>query len=755
MKVIPFIAVALASTAITPIAAQTAPTESENSAPGVPAPTAPQTQADALAPAAAAADSTADEKDNKVGNEVVVTAQRRAQRLVDVPITITSATNAQLTAAGVQTTLDIYKVAPAVQVTHNGVWIEPAIRGVTSRVGENSVAVYVDGIYNPSKVSAATEFSNVQQVDVLKGPQGTLFGRNATGGAILITTRDPSQDLQVNLGAGLEERDGRFLTGYVSNGITENLAFDVSGYYRKNDGWMRQGANPVAGGFQPIPAGTPLNPVKRSGIRSKLLWTPGTARITLTGEHGYLSDPGAVTYQTQSNTLVAPGVYPIIPYVAYANQVPINRAKWDSATLKLEQDLGDAFKFTSATAYRRETNFISVDVDQTLQQAPNITASWDSTQRTLSQEFNLGYTSDRIQAVAGLFLYRDKFMKDYISVEQVARQNVTAAAPFVDVTYKITDALSVIGGLRYSYEKRTFYYNRPIANGPTVNFVADKSYNDFSPRGVIRYELAPNTNVYASYSKGFKSGLFNTDATGLTARSNPAAQPLEPERMDAFEVGYKMSNRVIDLAVATYYYKWKNIQVSRYTNQNTIYENAAEAEIYGLEGQLGIRLSPNFNIQANGAYTHGRYTDFPNSSASVPVNPADPNSPLVVVVSQDVSGNRLIRTPDWSGNLAFNYTIDTSVGQFRISPSVYYTSRFAPNSPHLSALTGRPDRETPPRALVNAQITYAPNDQISISAYARNLLNKEYYADLDVNTLGYYGLYGEPQTFGLRVDFKY
>ncbi|MGE4431274.1 MAG: TonB-dependent receptor [Sphingobium sp.] len=691
-----------------------------------------------------------------VVNDIVVTAQRRSQRAVEVPITITSATSEQLTTQGVQTTLDIYKVAPAVQVTHNGVWIEPAIRGVTSRVGENSVAVYIDGIYNPSKVSAATEFSNVQQVDVLKGPQGTLFGRNATGGAILITTRDPSQDFTLNASAGIEERGGRFGSAYLSDGITDNLAFDVSAYYRENDGWVKEGKAPDPGGNQALPVGTPLNAVKRFGVRSKLLWTPGDAtRVTLAGEHGHLSDAGAVIYQHQSNSLVAPGVYSYKPYTAYVNQAPVNKATWDAVTLKIEHDFTDDLKLTSASSWRDEHNFISVDVDQTMQEAPNILASWDSTEKTISQEFNLAYSSGSIEAVAGLFLYRSKFAKDYISVDQISRQNITAVAPFVDVTFNLSDKFSVIGGLRYSYEKRKFFYNAPRTGPSTVAFESSVSYEDVSPRIVLRYAPTPGSSVYASYSKGFKSGLFNTDATGLAAPTDPAAQPLKPEKLDAFEIGYKMANSIVNLSLASYYYNWKNIQVSRYTNQNTIYENAASAEVYGIEAQVGLKLARGLEIQANGAWTHGRYKRFPNSSASLPETPGDPNSPLTITESQDVSGRRLIRTPDWSGNLAINYTIESDIGDFTLSPSVYYTSRFAPNSIHLDPVTGQPDRETPPRAIANATIAYTPNEKFTLTVYARNLFDKTYFSDLDVNTLGYYGLNGEPRTVGFRIDYKY
>lgn len=151
----------------------------------------------------------------------MVSAERREQVITQVPISITSVSVQKLHDAQIDTTLDLPRLTPGLEVSHNGLETEPGIRGVSTRVGENSVALYIDGVYIPSVVSSVADLSDVERVDVLKGPQGTLFGRNATGGAIMITTYDPNQNFAVRVSGGTEDRDGYRGSVYVNAPITD------------------------------------------------------------------------------------------------------------------------------------------------------------------------------------------------------------------------------------------------------------------------------------------------------------------------------------------------------------------------------------------------------------------------------------------------------------------------------------------------------------------------------------------------------
>lgn len=718
--------VALAATALTPFAAQ-----------------AQDTAADASAGA-----SVSDEDDGAI----IVTAQRREQRLTDVPISITALSQEAMAAQQIKTTLDLPKLVPGVEVSHNGVWVTPTIRGVGSRVGENSVAQYIDGVYIPNPVTALAEFAAVERVEVLKGPQGTLFGRNATGGAITIITPDPDlNEIDARASAFVEERDGFGGTAYVSLPITDQLAISVSGNYRESDGWIQMGENTVVGGSQPVPAGTPLNAIQHSGQRVKLRFSPDPDfNAVFTFWHGKLRDSGATVYPAISNQLLG-GDFPLPRNKAFANFVPVNEAEFTQYSLKMTKDFGD-FSLQSVTAYRKDDNFINVDVSQSTI-AP-VRATWDSKQKTFSQEFILNGSFGNFDTVLGLFVYDDRFVKDYVGA--LHYQDTFSVAPFIDVTYNISDRLRVVGGLRYTYEDRSFRYD--THNG-SVYFQSDKDYNNLSPRAVIQYDLNNASNVYASFSQGYKSGLFNTDATGLTGPGNLAAQPLDAEKLTAYEIGYKHGSRLFNLSLAGFYYQWENIQTNRYVNGNTVAQNAAEAEIYGAEVQLSLNPTDYLSLFVNGAWMHGRFTDFKDGNASVQGTAGNlydlnnPTGPLAVTVSQDWTGLRLLNAPDISVNAGFNLDLPVGPGKLQISPSVRYSSEFASNGILLDTSGGNL-LERDGEVLVDLSVGYE-FDKFKIAAYARNLLNNNFYSEPNYNALGYYGLWNEPQTFGVRLEFNY
>ena len=277
----------------------------------------------------------------------------------------------------------------------------------------------------------------------------------------------------------------------------------------------------------------------------------------------------------------------------------------------------------------------------------------------------------------------------------------------------------------------------------------------------MRYDLDGNSNVYVSYSEGFKSGLFNVDATGVTGPKDPSAQALNPETLKAVEVGYKFGSRRWDLSLAAYRYEWSNIQVNLYVNGSEIAQNAAAAEIYGLEGQFDVHLTDHLMLRANGAYTHGRYTRFPNAAAVVTaaspgnlLSATDTTSPLTNSTSQNLQGVQLPRAPDWSGGLSLDYEIPTTVGMLDISGNVNAFSDYAPDTVLLDTNL-RNVLNIGAHALASLNVNYKKDDHISASVYVRNLTNADYLVDKDYTSLGIFGLPVEPRTVGIRLSYAY
>ena len=259
-------------------------------------------------------------------------------------------------------------------------------------------------------------------------------------------------------------------------------------------------------------------------------------------------------------------------------------------------------------------------------------------------------------------------------------------AGYADLTWEAMPRLFLTGGVRYSDETKELFVACPaLSPGCPRNpfFDGEASFDSWTPRAVVRYQLDDNSNVYASYSKGFKSGLISI------------ASPfniVDPEEIDAYEVGYKTAHGSWRLDTAAYYYDYKDLQVSSLqivNNINTaITTNAASAENYGAEAQLAASITSDFNFNVGVAYTHARYTDFPGASyngtvATGPLAglnttscPAPPPATGNVPCTQDWGGKRIARAPDWTGNIGADYTMATGIGKFVLAGNVAYTSAY-------------------------------------------------------------------------------
>lgn len=676
-------------------------------------------------------------------NLIIVTAQKREERLVDVPISITSNSAETIERSNIEGLIDLAKVTPGLVTNRFGVAVQPAIRGVTTRLGENSVATYVDGFYIPNAVSLNFDFNNIERVDVLKGPQGTLFGRNATGGAIVITTKNPSFDPHVEAEFGIEELGGLQAGFYATTGITDTVAIDLAADYRKSDGYIYN-----------VTGGDPINDTQHQNYRARIMWEPTDgARLTLTGEYGYLEDATTAASFTFYQNRLLPGS--TAKNVISANHEPENKADWRAIYLKGEYDFGD-LNFASYSSYRHDTNDLDVDLDGSAT-AQLVNVLWHTDQRTFQQEFNLGNSGPGpIDWVVGLYYFNDAYdRKDVpgnIIVSPTTNQillDTEAAAAFADVSYQVTDRFTLTAGARYNWEKKIASFRAPLNGNPTVFQRGEADYQNLSPRLIARYELANNTNVYASWSRGFKSGTFNTTAVTIA--------PTQPERLDAFEVGFKTASSGFSFDAAAFYYDWKQIQVARFDptipGGNIIF-NAAAAEVYGAEAQVSYAVTERLNVRLNGAYTHGEYTNFPDAIVSVPSVPTNPLS-TNVTRSQDWSGTQLIRTPEFTSNLSFDYEQPTGIGDFIFSGNVYYTSEYLPNTARESPITGEPDLTSGPYTLVNLTLTYKPTENLAVSLYGRNVLDTEYILGTDASAFGQWRLYGEPRVIGAKVEVSF
>ncbi|AYJ85168.1 TonB-dependent receptor (plasmid) [Sphingomonas paeninsulae] len=677
------------------------------------------------------ADSTPEES----GADIIVTAQRRAERLIDVPVSITAISGATLERGNATGVFDITKTAPGVVINRNGGYLQPTIRGigtnVTGGTADPNVAIYLDGVYQPSQTGNFFDLANIQSVEILKGPQGTLFGRNATGGAILITTADPSFTpsgrMLVSYGRYNEARGSAYLT----TGLTDTLAIDLSAYYRRSDGFKHD-----------VRTGDLQAKQHSLDLRSKLLFQPTeTIKFVLTASYNDTSDPTGLAYNalngnTQGRPIAGSGPIAEGRTQLSHNLAPVIRSKATAISLHADFDLGFA-TLRSISAYRDEKTHIEADLDASYAAVQQ--AIYDQPLRTQSQEFTLTSPSTgKFNWVTGLFYYHGFGHYPGYNINGVtalrAADTIDAYAVFADGTYKI-GKFSLIAGLRYSDEKRNHKYG--AGTGPyTVN--ANASFNDLTPRVGLRYAITDRSNLYATFSKGFKSGLFNGTAASTVA--------VKPEKVDAYELGYKVASRLIDFNAAGFYYNYDNIQVTAFDFTTGISRlfNAAKAEIYGIDADATIRPSRNFDLRVAAGYTHGRYTSFPGAIVFTP-KPGGNVGNITQIV--DASGSTMIRAPAITASATANYRVDIGERQIEFTATPYYTSKV--NYTYDERI------QQPGYFTLDASISYVLNADCRLSLWGKNLTDTTYASFRSTSSTRDSIVYATPRTYGVSASYRF
>jgi iron complex outermembrane receptor protein len=705
--------------------------------------------------------------------QIVVTAQRRTQLLEEVPISISAFSAQDLVNADVKDLRNLQTVVPSLQVSSTGVFTQLAIRGITSTaLGpgiENNIAVYIDGNYQPDSAALGSDFANVADIQVLKGPQGTLYGRNATGGALLITTQGPSSDkLIANVMAGYGNLNDRRVQGYLGVPLGNGWSFGVGAYYRANDGYIHNVFTNSDGA-----------PFKDVEIRSKLKWEP-TSDLTFEAGFNYFykSDPLNLAYTVVDHALL-PALYGLSPsgplYTTQPDHTALNPNP--SFTVKLKESTFHANwkspvgTFDSHTSYQDEQPFFDNDYDGTAVDFTRIPATF----KRHTFEEQLDYNVQPISSLvvqAGVFYFHDR-SSDHPFVYTVNppaiptytlydESNVAmltkSYAGYIDLSWEVVPHLFLSGGARYTHDDRTVsaYYvsNLFAAFTPGYPILAPPTnikYNSGTPRANIRYEFAPQTDVYASFSQGFKSGTFNTVATttaGLTT-------PVRPEHVTAYEVGFKTAVDNVRFDTAAYYYKYRDLQVTALTTASdgsvlVNLTNAARAKIWGLEASGTWAATSQLNIHAGVAYTHARYASFPAASVTIP----GPGGFENTTGTQDFGGKRLARAPDFTANISVDYTMQVGQGDLKFSGNAYYTSKYAPTADDYDPATGDPYYYDKGYAVANIAVAYNWS-HYTVRGYVDNITGTRFNILNQASAYGHEVVRSAPTTYGFQLSYAY
>jgi iron complex outermembrane recepter protein len=776
----------------------------------------------------------ANESVTEIGlDEIVVTARRREENLQDTPISITSLSGADLAASGAKDASDIGRAAPNVTfLTSTNSGGTSAFAGVFIRgIGQDDflptadpgVGIYLDEVYLGRASGGALRLNDVSSIQVLRGPQGTLFGRNTVGGAVLVVSNKPELGKttgKIELGYG---SDDLVEAGFVANApLSEKAALRISGQGVWQDGYARSTSNPAL----------EFGKRKEFNMRAQLLVEPAeNMHFILAGDYMRQRNtnvPGVALADTAFGTppsglgtlyngFVAPGsptgfftpanLGSLDPIKLGSNGKINDDADVWGISLTGDIELSDAVNLKLITSYRdMDANFAS-DNDGTVHRI----AQTDDylKQQQFSQEIQLSGKSDKLQWIVGAYYFRE-IADDFNSVSVVpgsynavealpvnlptgpgapvpcALQSFTPipGTPFrapppgfglgcannianttVDIeldvttivksrnfagygqlTYNLTDALSVTAGLRYTYEKKDFIastLNRAVSaklGGPFYSvgpFTDKKSWSEFTPKFGIEYKASDGVLAFASYSRGFKSGTFNGRATDPVALGS-----VDPETVDAFELGAKadLLDRRLRINGAIFYNKYSDIQlvVTATKNNQLINQvlNAAKADIYG--GELEITALPVDGLTLNGSLGYAK-------------SEIKELSPTVVANSSIRVGNELKKTPEWTWSLGATYTVPLAIGD--VSGRVSYASQG--KIFHDPGNSGQSLERA--YGLLDASLGLKlENPGITVSVYGQNLANKTYAGTIFLSgggTTVFYAARG--RQLGVRASYSF
>jgi iron complex outermembrane receptor protein len=717
---------------------------------------------------------------------VMVTAQRRSEESVNVPIAITSVSEDTLTTAQIFNYSDLGQVVPGLVVGRTGAFTQPELRGITTQAsgagGENNVATYLDGFYLPFQGSLLDDLNNVTSIDVLKGPQGTLYGRNSTGGAVMINTQNPTADSRGMLAVQGGSFDELRASADYSGPINDQLSFDVHSYKRNSNNYFTDWAT-----------GNPSAPINNFGVGGKLKYQP-SSDFSLLLSYDYFSrqDPSPFMYEfVQYQAALAPP-YPPNSYASTAQNITslsvpthVNElfatygahAIWNTP-------IGDFNSYSNYQTNQTKENF---DFDGSPNEAEEIYQHERG--YAIQQEFNLvSHPGRAIDYTVGAYYFHlyDKYDYFYgyfglpagvIGVPPSSAIPPTATAPWVqvwpfgrpgikvdsyagyaDLTWNMTSNLHLTGGVRYTNEPQTAY-------GTVVADVEKATYSAWTPRAVLRFDVDPHSNIYASFSQGFKSGTFNIFA--------PPFSPVQPERLNAYEVGYKTLRSWWSFDAATYYYKYSNMQVTAVvTDQGTPFletTNAARSEIYGVEAQFVGELTSKLRLRASAAWVHARYDQYDTFSPTLP-NLATGLLTTICGATPCVSnlaGQRLLRSPDYTANLGIDYTWVVRTAPITASVNIAYTSSYTPTSPdwnwnfnNVVNNVVQPSNTgmrfaTPAYTLTNFNLKWQLRNDMALSAFVTNAFNQSYLNSYGATGDGVYKEWGQPRAYGGRIEYKF
>lgn len=762
-----------------------------------------QAQAHQADPAANAA--TADE------GVIVVTAQKRAENLQEVPIAISALGADYLESRDITSIDDLGSLAPNVKFERapaSGAIAQVSIRGsVTINPAitwEPAVGLYLDGVYVAKNQGAIFDVADLERVEILRGPQGTLYGRNSLAGAVNLVIAKPTGEFGAKAELSYGNYDYRRAKASINLPALGPVSIKLSGQISKRDGFTDIVPNPfpAAAFFARPPSTDQAQSLNGKSAMVQIRFEP-TSNLTFDYSYDYtvndqLTAPSQLLRINQNGDPrdifdPASPSYIGVPLGQFASPDRLKAMSIDAPfkeysrtyghSMTAALDLGAA-TIKSITAYRDLKFIDSLELDGSPIDIARTTR--DTDMDSFSQELQLtgSAVNDRLNYVLGAFYYKEhagtKNPQTFFGLfgpfgnqfDSRYASNTRAWAVYAQADFAITDALKLTLGGRYTEETKNISRFLQVIKDPSIPAAAlpftvsnvkfgdlpDAHFSNFSPAATLAYQVNRDVNVYARFARGFKSGGFNGETNvfvaptpGCPTGTPELCNPYRPEKVDSYEVGVKsvIGDGVMTLNVAGFYDKHKDIQLSVFTAKGAASSsvfNAAAATIKGLEVETTIRPAPWLTFNGSLALLDADYDSFIDGGVEVSNNRAFPHAPKVTA---NAGVDWRVAEGDWG---RFNIMGDVSL------VSKYYTFPYALRAPGASdQIAG--DSQSPGRTIVNvtALLSRIPigGAEAKVSAWVRNLTNEQAPSNFIDFGPGFGGIllgyFPDPRTFGITV----
>jgi iron complex outermembrane recepter protein len=708
-------------------------------------------------------------------DEIVVTAQRRAQSLSEVPLAITALDGDSLSKQGITNSAELASAVPNLQISSPYGNTQPnfSLRGVSVANEYNSnqaspIGVYIDDVYIAARTSQGMGLFDLDRVEVLRGPQGTLFGRNTTGGAINFITRGPTLTGENGY---IEAGYGNFNT-YTAQGAFEEtlidgqLGFRIAANYVKGNGQIE---NVFPGGSDP-------NSQDSRQVRLSLRFKPGDGPLDIKiRAYGGRDNPTQAAVQGLLPSREGLGFFQVDE-----NRIGENQTSSSGIAANVALAISSDLTITSISSY---------DIGrQDLQQAADgsplniLDIDWQSHFRQYSEELRANYQTKQFNLVGGVYYGWDQTTTDNTfdigsaiapgvdgGFFQNYRQRRRSAAVFLQGDLNITDRLVFTLGARYTEDRVS--YDEGFANlflggvdtphtplattvpcpglpgtcayDPNARFSLDGSNDAPTGRAALSYTFDNGLLSYVSYNRGYRSGAINgggyTSSSGITY--------IKPETVNAYEIGLKgrALDKKLTFATAAFYYDYDNQQLQDTRPGPVAFlVNAPKSKIYGVESEATWKIIPALTLRASFGYLHATYSE-------------------LSLQGTDLAGNTLPFAPTWTAQAGLDWNIvSVGGGQLTFSPSANYVSRqfFSPFNDSNAVGSPQDNSELQQGAYtkVDASLSWT-RDKLQIRAWSDNLFNREVYSyGLDLRGAGFpynFLVPSTPRTYGLNARYSF